>query len=135
MIASGLLFALAVATTTPSAADACLSYAKPVELRGVLTRQTFPGPPNYESVGAGDQAETVWIVRLDHPVCVAGTSDVLEASVHSVKEIQLVIGSSATYHAHKADVGKRVCVSGSLFARHTGHHHTPVLLWDVKIGC
>lgn len=50
---------------------ACLAYGPSlVTLKGVLTRRTFPGPPNYESIRKGDRPETYWLIELAQPICV-----------------------------------------------------------------
>ena len=41
------------------AKNECLKYEPEiVEVAGVLETKTFPGPPNYESIEAGDRPET-----------------------------------------------------------------------------
>ena len=110
--------------------SACLSYEPTVvKIAGTLTRKTFPGPPNYESVRRGDRAETYWFVELHAPVCV--TEDKadpdLNPSQDRVGKIQLVLDPDA-YKTYKGLVDGEVVATGSLFGAHTGHHHTPVLL-------
>jgi hypothetical protein len=49
----------------------CHSYEPAtVGLHGKLVRETFAGPPNYHDVRKGDEAETVWLVTLDSPICI-----------------------------------------------------------------
>ena len=101
----------------------CLSSeAATVTLSGKLSRKTFAGPPNYESVRGGDAPETYWILHLARPVCVSG-----EEPEENVSDIQLIL-SEAQYPRHKGLLGKRVVVSGKLVHAETGHHHTNVLL-------
>ena len=77
-----------------NSSSACLTYEpSTVKIIGTLTRKTFPGPPNYESVRKGDRAETSWFVELRSPVCVLEDKidPDLNPSQGKVKEIQLVL--------------------------------------------
>ncbi len=110
-----------------SAGARCLSYEPAqVTLTGELTSRMVPGPPDYRSIARGDQPETVVILVLDAPVCVRGDplSRVNSQGHAQVAEVQLVVDGSAW----RVLRDKRVRVSGSLFARNSGHHRTPVVL-------
>jgi len=110
--------------------ESCLAYEPSVvQLTGTLIRQTFPVPPNYQSVNQGDAPETGWYIQLAHPICVDEDKHEpdLNPAQKSVQKIQLVVDPSV-YKTQKYLVGKLVTVSGTLFGAHTGHHHTPVLL-------
>jgi hypothetical protein len=100
-----------------------------VKITGTLTRKTFPGPPNYESVRKGDRAEMYWLVELRSPACVLEdkVSPDLNPSQDQIREVQLVL-ESAMYKTYSGLIGRRVVAQGTLFGAHTGHHHTPVLL-------
>ena len=101
----------------------CLSYdPATVMLKGKLSRNTFAGPPNYESVKKGDAPETYWILHLARPICVSG-----DEPEKNVSDIQLFL-SEEQYARHKDLLGKRVVVSGKLWHANMGHHHTSVLL-------
>lgn len=108
----------------------CKSYEPSVvELSGRLVRKTFAGPPNYQDVHKGDAPETVWLLRLDSPICVdqdRAQPDINPAK-KKIRRVQLVLGNDGETRA-KSLSGKRVQTAGTLFAAHTGHHHTPVLL-------
>jgi len=113
-----------------ASSPACLSYEPAVvKVTGHLTRKTFPGPPNYKSVGKGDQAEMYWFVELRSPACVLADKlkPALNISQDHVREIQLVL-ETAMYKTYSLLIGRQVVVQGTLFGAHTGHHHTPVLL-------
>jgi len=106
----------------------CLSYEPPaVTLTGRITRKTFPGRPNYESIKKGDEPETYWILHLTQPVCLNGgeSPDVPEKYV---SDMQLVFMSEQPYVRYRKLFGKRVVISGTLYHAHTGHHHTSVLI-------
>jgi hypothetical protein len=108
----------------------CLSYEPSlVALHGTLTREDFPGPPNYQDTGKGDKAETYWFVKLDSPICVnEGKSDPnLNPRQKNIHRVQLVFGAEA-YGKYSALLGKKVVASGTLFGKNAPHHHTPVLL-------
>ncbi|HEX5734736.1 MAG TPA: DUF4431 domain-containing protein [Blastocatellia bacterium] len=108
----------------------CLSYEPAtVTLNGKITRKTFAGPPNYESLKEGDTPETYWVLHLTKPICVNGDENMPggEEPERNVSNIQLIL-SKEQYARYRGLVGKRVEVSGKLMHAITGHHHTNVLL-------
>jgi hypothetical protein len=108
----------------------CLSYEPDtVVLKGTIRRPTFAGPPNYESVAKGDQAETVWLLHLTHPICVSASSDWEKET--GVSKLQLVFANRSQYD--KALLNRKVDVTGTLYHAHTGHHHTTVLITVASI--
>jgi hypothetical protein len=111
-----------------ASAQNCLSYdVAGVKLTGTISRKTFPGPPNYESIRRGDEPETYWILHLARPICTtAGTDNDAESNV---TKIQLILAPKQ-YALYRKFVGARarVRVTGKLSHAITGHHHTPVLL-------
>jgi hypothetical protein len=115
-------------TVYASAQQNCFSYETDgVRLTGTLSKKTFPGPPNYESIRKGDQPETYWILHLTRPICVAAGAD--DAAESGVKDVQLIL-TQKQYALYKGFVGPRVRVTlmGKLSHAITGHHHTPVLM-------
>jgi hypothetical protein len=65
-----------------------------VELGGVLRREIHPGRPNYESVAAGDEAETGYYVPLTQAICIRSVkipADPDEEPLDSVNRVQLVL--------------------------------------------
>jgi hypothetical protein len=112
----GLLSATSGSGSVPAE---CLRYGV-VTLNGRLVQQTYPGPPDYESVTKGDEALVIWILQLDRGVCVAG-SDSSYPSAYSQREIQLVLGTEQyartdQYAQYRHLVGKRITVTGRLLA-------------------
>jgi hypothetical protein len=101
----------------------------PASIVGKLVVKTFPGPPNYESVKAGDRRETYWFVELREPICLVGTpgDEVNSQSVNGVKLVQLLLLHDE-YKSHGQLVGKKVQATGTFSVGISGHHHTPVLL-------
>jgi hypothetical protein len=105
----------------------CLSYEPTqVSLDGQLITRTAPGPPGYVSIARGDHPETLVILVLEAPICVlADPSSRLNSKTHSrVTEVQLVLEKKS----YRSLLLKRVRVTGSLFAAHSRHHRTPVVM-------
>jgi hypothetical protein len=135
-VMSGRHIAVLLLALCGQADAACLSYTERVAVEGELVTRTFPGPPNYESIEAGDRPETHWLVQLERPACVdrdPHDKDGLNPAVAEIRGIQLVL-SPEQYRRHAGRLGQRVTVSGRLFGAHTAHHKTPVLLEDVAFG-
>lgn len=127
-----ILTILTITASCPAAAAACLSYDQRITLEGKLVRQTWPGPPNFESIKDGDKAETGWYVILARPLCtLAGESPLTEAKHDSVRRVQLSL-TAGQYQAERHRLNHRVTVTGALFSKHTGHHHAPLLLSGVE---
>ena len=122
-----LLMLLLVASVYASAQN-CFAYdAEGVQLTGTISKKTFPGPPNYESIRRGDQPETYWILHLARPVCT--TADADSDAESGVTDLQLIL-TQKQYALYKKFVARKVSVTitGKLMHAHTGHHHTPVLM-------
>jgi len=129
------VFLLALFVAAPAQAQ-CLSYVARVRVEGTLERKTFPGPPNYESVAAGDVPERVWLLRLDTPACVAADrtdSSGVNAAVSNLRAVQLLL-TDVQYRTYAKWVGGRAVLTGKLFGAITAHHHTPVLLDMVQFS-
>ncbi|HEX3131724.1 MAG TPA: DUF4431 domain-containing protein [Thermoanaerobaculia bacterium] len=118
---------IGAAARSGQAPPVCLGYEpKVVALTGVVKRVIAPGPPNYESVAKGDQAETIWVLHVEQPICVeADPTNESNSSESGVTDLQLIISN---YGRYRSLLGKRVEVSGQLTHATTGHHHTAVLL-------
>jgi len=105
-----------------------------VELTGRLDLQTFPGPPNYESIASGDEIERHFYLALIQPVDVVVTekdnkSAVNGDSFNAVKILQLVVIKDEHWaRLRELGEGGEVTIKGTLFQRFTGHHHSRVLL-------
>lgn len=117
-------------TLVTSAKAGCLKYSDRVTLNGRIDWKTFPGQPNYESVARGDWPERVAILVLDRPFCVDAdlSSDGLNGAVSEVREVQIV--TTGTKLPEKSE--KHFAFTGFLFMAHTGHHHTTVLIEDLR---
>ncbi len=125
VLASLLICSRANAQTAP-----CYSYEpKVVKLTGVLKQHTFAGPPNYESIRAGDKSERYWILHLTTPICVSAdsSSDSLNVGEARVDKLQLVF-IHRSYSEYPNVLNRKVEVAGTLTHAITGHHHTKVLI-------
>lgn len=103
----------------------CPDENQQVALQGTLIQQTFPGPPNYESVKDGDEALTYDYLKLDQPFdCdLASEND-------AVPEVQIILQSKSQidYPDLAPLLGKEVVLTGETMYAQTGRHFTPVLL-------
>ena len=121
---------------SPAAWANCLKDGQDVTFTGGISRETFPGPPNYESIDDGDEPETYWILTVATPNCVVAESieggELYEAA-RSTSRFQLVL-TGKEYENQASLVGNRALVSGQLFVGHTGHHHTKALIDVREIG-
>lgn len=114
--------------------EECLSYepAK-VKITGTIVRETFPGPPNYESIKGGDEIETFCILKPGKPVCVNGKEgDDLDISETNVKALHMVFMESDCYR-YRSLWYKKVSVSGMLYHGFNAHHRSRVLLKVIGI--
>jgi hypothetical protein len=125
---------LSIVFSIQAAAQNCLSYdTDSVKLTGTISRKTFPGPPNYESIRRGDKPETYWVLHLSSPICTTASVD--DDAESGVTDLQLIL-TQKQYALYKKFVGRkaRVTIKGKLSHAITGHHHTPVLLEVVSIS-
>ena len=103
----------------------CLRYGA-VRLTGRLVQQTYPGPPDYESVTKGDEPLVIWLLQLDRGACIAGFDSSYPSaygylSAYHEREIQIVFGPDQymgvdDYAKYRDLLGKRVTVTGRLQA-------------------
>jgi hypothetical protein len=100
-----------------SAAD-CLDYG-PVLLRGRMVRQTYAGPPDYESVTKGDAPVEILVLQLDPLVCVIDSGG-RYSKEYGAREMQLELPADR-YEQYRALLGAEITVAGELIrggARH-----------------
>lgn len=108
------------ATACPgSVAAECLRYGV-VSLTGRLVQQTYPGPPDYQSVTKGDEPLVIWILQLDRGICVAGSGSSYP-SAYREREIQVVLGTDQyaradEYAQYRHLLGEKITVTGRLQA-------------------
>lgn len=114
------LLVLALFSGVPPAAAleySCLQYG-PIQIAGMIVRQTHAGPPDYESVTKGDEPRTVWILQLDQRVCVDANTQYPSEPIQL--EIELAL-TPAQYQQYRALLGQKVKVTGEL--RHGGANY------------
>ena len=92
------------------AAAACLKY-ETVSITGTLVRQTYAGPPDYDSVTKGDEPSVIWIIQLDAGLCVVDP-DPRYPKEYNELEVQLVAGGQSLRFQQL--LGKRVIATGKL---------------------
>lgn len=106
------------------------------QLTGTIARKTFPGAPNFESVGDGDEAETGLYLVLAKPICVhpkMPEQDNFEQDEENVRLIQLIAQDDEDFRRLHRFTGLKVIIRGSFDHAFNGHHHTPVLLDNPKV--
>lgn len=114
----------------------CLKDGESVTLTGGLSRETFPGPPNYESIDNGDAPETVWVLTVERPQCV--TAEEMESGAQyevakSTTRFQLGLNNPSLYETHRHLLDHPVVVTGQVFVGITGHYHTAASISTGKI--
>jgi len=112
-----LALVLIAASWSASLAAQCLYYGD-VSLSGRLVQQTYPGPPDFESVAKGDAPLVIWILQLEIGACIISNS-ASYPSVYDEHEIQLVIGNdqyarTGAYAGYRSLIGKKISVTGTL---------------------
>ena len=100
----------------------------------MLSEQTFPEQPNYESIENGDAPATYLFISPSKPFCVyeGKDPDGLESAEAEVSQVQLTfpVNAKESYTALRPYIGKEATCAGSFVHLSTGHHHSPVLLWE-----
>jgi hypothetical protein len=111
---------IVIGASLPALAGAydCLDYG-PTNLTGRVVRQTYAGPPDYESVTKGDQPLVIWLLQLERSLCVIDSQGRLPKE-YAAREIQLewVAGGEPPF---RSLLGAKVTVIGELIrggARH-----------------
>lgn len=89
----------------------CLEYGI-VSLPGTLVRQTYPGPPDYESVTKGDEPQVIWVLLLDRHICVVDSNPRYPRE-YNEREIQLVLAADQ-YVQYRSLLGKKAIATGKL---------------------
>ena len=107
----------------------CLPSESNVSLTGFLSRETFPGRPNYKSIEEGDEPETGYYLHLSSSICAEGVNHETEKTypVNGIKLLQLNVVHSQHWAAIKKlhDRKVRVIVTGKPYIGVTGHYHAP----------
>jgi len=121
-------------TVTP---DYCITaYVDKVEFNGIITQETFPGRPNYESIERGDEAETYWFLTVNIPLCVSMISledEKTKLKIGDISIFQLVLNENQ-YEQYETLVSKNVLVNGKVVVGMTGHYHAPAAIEVSEMG-
>src|SRR5690349_21576443 len=96
-----------------------------VALTGMLKRDIYPGPPNFESVRKGDEPQAGFYLHLAAPVCVVNP-DGPSADTSAIVQLNL---DSAGYASLRPSLNHRTTVRGTLYGWDNALHHVPVLMW------
>jgi hypothetical protein len=105
-----------------------------ITLRGTVLRETFPGPPNYESLDT-DTAETYWMLAMPVSITVR-MSAFDEFPPYDVPEVGVLhmLLKPEQYQAYGGIVSSTAAVTGRIYPCHTGHHRGDALL-EVTAAC
>ena len=104
-----------------------------VEARGRLSVRTFPGPPNFESVAAGDRAERTYLLTLPTPICVDDGKAGFADPAARFDTVHVSVRDERLWPRLRAALGKTVAVTGEGFAAFDGHHHAPLVVLADKV--
>jgi hypothetical protein len=100
----------------------CMDYG-PASLTGTLVRQTYAGPPDYESVTKGDQPIVIYVLQLNYTLCLNESRVVGQG----IREMQLQ-WSGAGPGPFSDLLGRKVTVSGELIRGDAKHDKRVVLV-------
>ena len=120
-----------------SAGDAVLFYEpEVVTLSGVLMRDTQPGPPNWESIEAGDRAVSFWYLKTDRAYSIRNSDpdyETYEGDYNYDREDVSEFMLSFKEHQPNLRAGQRISVAGTLYGSHTGWHFKPVVMMVMDV--
>ncbi len=140
-----LLLILTVAgplASTPMLAEAlegpCAEYeGDAVSVRGTITLETFPGPPNFVNLYRGDEAITEFVLTLDEPLCVNAQPEREQGplpALSAVSQIQAKMPADAPIEAFLLGrLGEKVWLHGKLLPPTNRYHYLPVLLKAIRM--
>lgn len=115
------------------AASACLPYQPAsAAVAGTLSRETFPGKPNFKSIEQGDEPETFWYLNLAESQCTLAPADSHLESLIDVRKVQLLIEPNQAATLAPL-LGNTVYLTGKLIPAFTAHHHAPLLMQVIAI--
>lgn len=127
-----LLAAITLVQSSSAVSAECLRYEPDtVSITGTLARHTFYGAPGFGEDPQHDEKETGFYLELATPICTLAGQDFTNRPLTGVALVQLVLDQDG-YARLRPWLGRRVTLSGTVFAAITGHHHAPVLLDVIK---
>jgi hypothetical protein len=96
-----------------------------VNLTGKLKRKAV--------INASEQKENIWVLKLNNEICVtADANNEINLAFERIAEVQLVFSSDQLVK-YRSLQNQKISVSGTLFAGHTQHHFTEVLLMITEV--
>ncbi len=116
-----------VPDTAAANAPPCFDLSKhePRELSGTLLSRTFAGRPEFTDVRKGDEPETVYLLKLDHNICIGG--DEAANPGRQFAEVQLsTTQAMEPIMRSLLGLGVRLQFSASS-PEQTGHDHRPLV--------
>lgn len=119
---------------TTQAVDCHAFETETVTLTGTLYRDTFPGPPNYEDVTQGDEAEVGFYLALPQPLCMTANDEFEVSDDQRLDYLQLILDQKGydQLRPYLLSEGK-LTLKGTITGALTAHHHTPLLLQQVEL--
>jgi hypothetical protein len=104
----------------------CLAYEPAiVKLEGKISRKAV--------INASEQKENIWVLKLSNKSCVAAdANNEFNPAFERIAEVQLVVNSDQLVK-YRLLQNQKISVIGTLFAGHTQHHFTDVLLMVTKV--
>ena len=111
-------FITSIVLGAASASAACMKPNAEGAVRGRLSIGRF--------TDAADRPETAFILRLPTAACLDGEDE--DERVGSTRAIHVYSANDREQKALRRLIGKTVLVRGKPFARHTAHHHAPIVM-------
>ncbi len=96
-------------------------------ISGTLKVELYYGLPNFGESPESDAKEYSYILYPDKTINVIQTSDSsdFDVTTNGITKFQLAPMGKLSLHPF---VDKRITVTGQFYGKHTGHHHTDVLM-------
>ena len=106
--------------TPGSVAYECPDFAgREWDFVGHLVANTFPGPPDYESVTSGDEPVSRWYLQLPYAACFS------EYAHQTLIQLSL---QPEELEKYRQFLGKQIRVKGTLEEGVPGRHTTPLVM-------
>ncbi len=105
-------------------------------ISGIFKTKIYYGSPGYGESPKTDSKETAYIFYPDHIINVINKKsekadgEGVDVTRKGVIKFQLAPMNGISLHSL---IGKRIKVIGTFYGKHTGHHHTDVLLAVTKV--
>lgn len=103
-----------------SVAHECPAFSdREWEFVGHLVTQTYPGPPNYESISGGDEPVTRWYLQLPSAICFTNYDHQYLFQISLKPE---------DFERYRQLLGREIRVQGTLEEGVAGYHRTALIL-------